>query len=185
MAKTAQASDVRNNLPQGMNHVDMDSRGDRNGAMTDYGYYGGENQNSVLDRIFAVWGVTDAYLINPAFNEVMPKISTDGGPCFMLKFGDGKWRYASFHGLNGPPWYRCSYEPAYEAPTGAIANFKRRIEQKTQHVESVKAHLQQLEQELAELVVTMRRAETDHKQKSEPNVKRRPANRPAKTENVS
>jgi hypothetical protein len=68
----------------------------------------------------------------------------------MLLFGDGKWRYASFGGLNGPPCASCWWE-GFEAPNGEAAYRMMILERKIRHREAKEQEVAVLANEIAEL----------------------------------
>ena len=79
----------------------------------------------VSGRVFDAWGVTDYHLLNPVdATGRAPLPGTQGGPRYMLKFPDGMWRYASFCGISGPPWFRCEWQP-WAGKDGRHAELRR------------------------------------------------------------
>lgn len=108
--------------PPGLNDVDMNERGERSGPLANYGTEF-DKPNLLLKRVFDAWEVKEAYLVNGYQSydgPCTPKITSESGPAYMLRFGDGKWRFARFAGLNGPPWSYCPAD-GFEGKTGREA----------------------------------------------------------------
>lgn len=118
-------TDLRNSLPAGVNNADMNASGERCVPIANYG---NPSDPTILDRIFKAWGVAEEYLIHPVRPgvEPVPPITDVSGPSYMLRFADGKWRYAIFAGLQAPPWTYCSWE-SWEGPTGEAALLRMRL----------------------------------------------------------
>jgi hypothetical protein len=111
----------------------------------------GDGGRQCLKLIFEDWGVQDHYLVNPAPGGKPPEVSRDGGPKYMLRLShDGRWHYASFQGLNGPPWTHIDDE-GVEAPTGEIAWLRLRVENQRRQVESTQNELVNHQAVLADL----------------------------------
>jgi hypothetical protein len=143
-------TDVRKNLPKGLNSVDMDCRGERRIPMANYG---NAFELKTVDAILKAWGVTKKWLVNPTGlqkNNGTPDISTYGGPEYMLLYSDGKWRYAKFGGCNGPPWTYAPYT-SYDAPNGETAYCLMILKQFESKLESVKQELKSTEAEVTKL----------------------------------
>lgn len=143
-------TDVRRHLPKGLNDVDMDCRGERRIAMV---AYGNPTDLKTIDLILRAWGVTKKWLVNPTgllSNNGVPEITRDGGPEYMLLYGDGKWRYAKFGGCNGPPW---TYAPftAYDGPNGETAYCRMILGQYEKRLVSVRQELAATEAEVEKL----------------------------------
>ncbi len=121
--------DVRQSLPPGMNAEDMKEDGKRSGPLD---IYGKDNAQSSVYKAFKAWNVQEHYLVNPtgmSINDGIPTITREGGPSYVLLFADKKWRYASFGGINGPPWFSCKWD-GVEAPNGLAAWLMMKIEAK-------------------------------------------------------
>lgn len=145
-------------IPAGVNTVDMQYRGERSGPLYVYGtYFTDQDAGRCVDAALAAWGVRDRYLVNPGPDGRTPRPTNHGGPCFMLLFADGLWRYASFAGINGPPWFRCELV-GYPGPTGEAAHCRmqlegrrRRLAYKQAEVAETRAEVDRLETRLREL----------------------------------
>lgn len=141
-------SDVRKTLPKGVNDADMNERGERRGAMANYG---DPYDQKTVYAIFRAWGVKKWWLVNHTgswLRDGVPTVSNEGGPAYMLLFADGKWRYAKFGGVNGPPWTYCPWE-GWEAPNGQTAYLQWKLEAK---IESRAALLDKVKAAEAEIV---------------------------------
>jgi hypothetical protein len=143
-------TDVRKTLPKGVNDVDMNERGERRGSLAGYG--NPYEQQSVYAAMRA-WGVQKWWLINHRATVTvngLPRISNDGGPRYMLLFPDGKWRYATFGGLNGPPWFYCPWE-GWEAPNGETAHLQMLLDRKIDQRATLLAQVTAAEAAIVEL----------------------------------
>lgn len=154
-------TDVRDNLPAGVNNVDMDASGARRVPVANYG---NPRDPTILDRIFKAWGVTGEHLIRGTgpIGQGVPPITNDFGPAYMLRFADGKWRYALFSGVNGPPWTYCPWE-GWEAPTGRAAYLVMTLGSAVKAQEQLEFQLtvqaQRVEELRAELAAEMKQTE--------------------------
>lgn len=141
--------DVRTNLPAGVNAADMRSSGERSGPLSQYGPWGtAEVAKATIGRVFDAWGVTDYHLLNPVdATGRAPLPGTQGGPRYMLKFPDGMWRYASFCGISGPPWFRCEWQP-WAGKDGRHAELRRDRFFAQKHVDTALARLEDARRDL-------------------------------------
>lgn len=142
-------SDVRKTLPAGMNAEDMKEDGSRWIMLQ----HVGPDSIATVMQIMRAWNVKKWWLINKVATTVgdgVPKLTNDSGPEYMLLFADGKWRYASFGGINGPPCASCRWE-GHEAPNGESAYRLRLLERKIQHRVDAEAKVAQLANEIAEM----------------------------------
>jgi hypothetical protein len=151
-------NDVRKNLPSGVNDVDMKDSGKRWCMLH---CYGGPFEQRSVEYAMMAWGVKRRWLVNPTSlaGDRVPEITTDGGPEYMMLFGDGKWRYGSFGGLNGPPCASCRWE-GYEAPNGEAAYRMMILERKIRHREAKEQEVAALATEIAELKELLSRSMT-------------------------
>jgi len=141
-------SDVRLNLPQGLNTCDMDINGDRRGALS---LYSDRPDATTLANIFKLWDVRDKWLLNSfGLSKSTPEITRSGGPRYMLLFGDGAWRYASFGGLNGPPCFYCPFNPSFYAVSGEKAHYKMILAQRQESLRNLRIQEKQLLAEISE-----------------------------------
>lgn len=140
---------VKDSLPPGMSPADMTPDGRRWCLLH---CYGGPFEQKSVDYAMMAWDVKKRWLINPTATGVsrVPAISTEGGPKYMLLFGDGKWRYASFGGLNGQPCASCQWE-GFEAPNGEAAYHMMTLAQKIRHREDREQQVAALATEIAGL----------------------------------
>ena len=113
--------DARQHLHKEMNATDMNERGDRWCLMRSYGEYYTNGGKGCVRRILAAWDVVDQHLIEDG------EVTNDTGPTYMLRFRDGKWRYAYFGGINGSPCASCRYH-GFEAPNGKAARIMDLLE---------------------------------------------------------
>lgn len=142
--------DVRKSLPLGVNDRNMNERGERSGPLS---IYGNEFDQKSVYAAFEAWGVVSYYLTNKTTSfmyDGIPTISREGGPRYVLLFGDGKWREASFGGINGPPWFRCGWE-GVEAPNGEAAHLMFQLERRIKNRESLEVELKNTSNDVAEL----------------------------------
>lgn len=142
-------------VPPELNHVDMSDRGDRSGPMTEYGAYHDHHGAGAIQRIFKAWAVRESWMINRRHDGGMPAVTNDGGPEFMLLFADGLWRYASFRGLNSPPWYRCELH-GWAAGSGEEAYLQMRLSYKFKHLAAKEEELADLKGEIAAMQARIR-----------------------------
>ncbi len=142
--------DVRKALPLGVNDVDMKENGQRSGPMDSYGH---PHEQRTVYTIFKAWDVKKWWLVNHTgllTNDGIPTITRAGGPVYMLLFGDGKWRYAKFGGLNGPPWSYCPWE-GWEAPNGQSAYLQMCLEGAIKRRTNLEAEVAATANEIAEI----------------------------------
>lgn len=142
-------------VPPELNHVDMDDRGERSGPMTEYGPYFREHGTRVVQNILKAWGVENSWMINRRPDGDMPHITSEGGPEFMLLFKDGLWRYASFRGINGPPWYRCELH-GWAGGSGEEAYLQMKLSYKFKHLAAKEEELAALKGEIAAMQARIR-----------------------------
>lgn len=142
-------SDVRKAPPKGMNTEDMKADGSRWCMLQ---HVGPATSVDTVLRVMRSWDVKKWWVANKIAyaSEPFPKPSNDGGPEFMLLFGDGKWRYASFGGINGPPCASCRWE-GFEAPNGEAAYHMMVLERKIRHRVDAEAKVTALANEIADL----------------------------------
>lgn len=134
-------------IPPELNTTDMNERGERAGPVS---AYGDPNNPETLRAVFRAWGVTDSWPVNPAPDGGAPPITCDGGASYVLRFGDGKWRRASFGGRDGTPWCRCDFE-GVRAPSGEIAHVMLQILAKSDQAMRLWDELRAAEAELGAL----------------------------------
>lgn len=127
-----------------VNRVDMNENGVRICALSTYG-------TNPVKAVMLAWGVVDSYLINPIISEDTvkrtPEPNWQSGPEYMLLFPDGLWRYASFCGINGPPWARCERD-GYAASRGLCAWLKLRIAETIKVKDKLQLDLADCEKEI-------------------------------------
>lgn len=160
--------DIRKALPKGLNDVDMNDRGERSGPVE---IYGNAYEARSCYNAMKAWGVVAHHLLNPrpewtqAKTELdrTPNPSKEGGPTFMLKFADGKWRYASFRGINGPPWFRVAWE-GVEAPNGEAAHLMQQLESAIERRKNLENEVAQQANRVAELKAQLAEAMKKPKQ---------------------
>lgn len=145
---TTKKGDVRATLPPGMPANDMDAAGDRSGPLE---AYGPPNADETVERVLAAWGVRGRYLVNPATGGRPPRPDRAGGPIYMLLFADGLWRYASFIGVNGPPWFWCRWAGGVKAANGEAAYVEMKLVAKILNRRTIEQSLRDLDREIIEL----------------------------------
>ena len=143
--------DVRTTLPKGANTVDMQPNGNRSGPVSNYGP---PTLTTVLN-ILKAWNVKERYSLDGYLDELKTKLrivhpSNDSGPRFMILCDDNRWRYASFRGINGPPWIHCPFE-SFEAPNGHIAYLMLRKRGQQAHLEHLQAKVSDCLNEIGEI----------------------------------
>lgn len=160
---SAQSQDARKNLPDGMNAVDMDSRGSRFALMSWYGDVTGDQQkdDQLIKRIVNAWGA-----VNWLDTDVLEGhgkrgvVSRDTSRRFMLKFADGKWRRASFGGINGPPCAHCA-EVSYAAVNGKVAYYTMLMAQAQENLERAMRNLTDARDQVVALSERLNMAEKE------------------------
>lgn len=158
--------DVRKTLPRGINAEDMKADGSRWCMMH---IYGPPYTHATMMQIMKVWEVKKWWLIARDSTDgvtQMPKITNDGGPEFMLMFADGKWRHASFGGLNGPPCAAC-WSETWDGPNGEAAYHSMMLARKIRHRESKEREVADLANQIAELKERLSRSLVQPKRKDE------------------
>lgn len=101
----------------GLNETDVEWDGSRFCLLEHYGRFDGDDYWwPTIAQVIKAWGVIAYHEIdNPP-----RKVSRDTSRRLMGKFADGKWRYMSFGGVNGPPCGHCDFE-GFDEPTGLAA----------------------------------------------------------------
>lgn len=163
-------TDIRKTLPEGVNAVDMNDRGERSGPVD---IYGNAYEARSCYAAMRAWGVVAHHLLNPVpeykqwpgmtEEQKTPNPTREGGPTFMLKFADGKWRYASFRGISGPPWFRVAWE-GVEAPNGEAAYLMQQLESAVERRKNLEAEVAAQANRVAELKAQLAEAMKKPKQ---------------------
>lgn len=141
---------LRDDPPKGLNTVNMSNNGIRTGPLS---MYGSANAQESVTEAMQAWDVRAHWLANPTgllANDGIPKITSEGGPSYMLLFGDNKWRFASFAGMNGPPWMYCE-SAGWAAPNGQAAWLMRRLAGKIKQRETLEEQVRNAGNEIADL----------------------------------
>ncbi len=140
-------------VPLTLSTLDMNERGERSGPMD---LYGPPYRKETIAKICKAWEVVDSYCTNPGIADAPPEITNASGPRYMLLFKDSVWRYASFGGLNGPPWFHCEFtgihQDSEECYTGELAWLYRRAVAKVVLAKSKIDELARINMETAELL---------------------------------
>jgi hypothetical protein len=120
-------------------------------AMLDsYGSLDPKRIDMTIGACLAAWGVVEKFDIDKYKNQ-KAAVGYASHRSFMLKFRDGKWRYAGFGGSAGPPCASCQWE-GYEGKTGEHAYLAYCIEHKTKHVQHAKEKYEHEQHELDKLL---------------------------------
>lgn len=152
-------ADIRKTLPKGVNDVDMNESGQRSGPLD---AYGDPYKLSTVYAILKAWGVVKVWLVNhtdSVLRDGFPTPTREGGPVFMALFPDGKWRYARFGGINGPPWSYCPWG-GWEAPNGQAAYLTMVLEIAREKKANLENAVAVVATEVAEITMKLSAAET-------------------------